>query len=200
MFVRRSVLVSLFAVTVSPSSARARTANAQKLVAAAENQIGVTRIYDPAYIQIGFPGGDVPIERGVCTDVIVRAYRAAFGFDLQAAVNADMRMNFGSYPKLWGLAGPDKNIDHRRVPNLEVFFTRQKARLPVPETSGDWQPGDLVTMTVAGGRPHIGLISNSLAAGTGRRTVIHNIGLGTRADDILDVAAITGRFRLLIDG
>ncbi len=205
---RRSLLAGLSAATVPFGRALARTVEpaAQKLIEAAESQIGVTRIYDAAYVRLAFPGGDVAIDRGVCTDVIVRAYRQAFGYDLQLTLNADMKANFRAYPKRWGLTGPDTNIDHRRVPNLQVFFARQRAELPRPSVtgavSGGWQPGDIVTMLVpgvlgSGGRPHIGIISNTTVAGTDRRRVIHNIGLGTQNDDILEVLTITGRYRML---
>lgn len=196
---RRSLLAGLALVPIGlgPALARGIEPTAQRLITAAENQIGVTRIYDAAYVRIAFPGGDVPVERGVCTDVIVRAYRQAFGYDLQAKLNADMKANFGAYPKRWGLSGPDTNIDHRRVPNLQTFFARQKAELPKPAMSSGWQPGDLVTMHVPGGRPHIGIVSATFAADTERLKIIHNIGLGTQNDDILEVLTITGRYRLL---
>jgi uncharacterized protein len=194
---RRTFLAGFASAPVAASMALARNVDAatQKLISAAESQIGVTKIYDAAYVRIPFPGGDVPVERGVCTDVVVRAYRQAFGYDLQAALNADMKLNFGAYPKRWGLSGPDANIDHRRVPNLQVFFTRQKAELPKPATSKDWQPGDIATMLVPGGRPHIGIVSATKVTGTDRYRVIHNIGLGTQNDDILEVLAVTGRYR-----
>jgi uncharacterized protein YijF (DUF1287 family) len=108
------------------------TVRSTRLIAAARRQVGVTLRYDSGYARIGFPGGDVPSERGVCTDVVIRAYRAAFGLDLQALVNRDMRAAFAAYPKLWGLAGPDPNIDHRRVPNLAAWLKRRHAALPVP--------------------------------------------------------------------
>ncbi len=196
---RRSLLAgfALAPLGVRGASARGVEPAAQKLIQAAESQIGVTRIYDAAYVRIAFPGGDVPMERGVCTDVVVRAYRQAFGYDLQARLNADMKANFGAYPKRWGLSGPDTNIDHRRVPNLQVFFARRKAELPRPVTSSGWQAGDIVTMLVPGGRPHIGIVSSTFAAGTERPKIIHNIGFGTQNDDILEVLTITGRYRLL---
>jgi uncharacterized protein len=196
---RRSLLAGLVIAPMGGLRALGRGVEptAQKLIQAAESQIGITRMYDAAYVRIAFPGGDVPIDRGVCTDVIVRAYRQAFGYDLQAKLNADMKADFGAYPKRWGLSRPDSNIDHRRVPNLQVFFARQKAELPKPMSSTGWQPGDLVTMLVPGGRPHIGIVSTTLVAGTERPKIIHNIGLGTQSDDILDALAITGRYRLL---
>lgn len=197
---RRGLLAGLAAVPFAPAISRARGVAdpaARTLVAAAESQIGVTRIYDAAYVNLAFPGGDVPMERGVCTDVVVRAYRKAFNFDLQAAVNADMKAHFGAYPKRWGLSSPDANIDHRRVPNLQVYFARRKAELAKPATPEEWNAGDIVTMLVPGGRPHIGIVSDTLALGTLRPKVIHNIGFGTQNDDILGLLTITGRYRLL---
>ena len=197
---RRTILLSVAAVSVLPAAARSPVLApdlAARLVASAESQIGVTRIYDPAYVRIPFPGGDVPVDRGVCTDVVVRAYRAAFGFDLQAQLNADMRANFGAYPKRWGLATPDTNIDHRRVPNLQTFLMRRSAELPRPATSAGWLAGDIVTQLVPGGRPHIGIVSATLAPGTDRLEVIHNIGFGTPRNDILDLLQVTGRYRML---
>jgi uncharacterized protein YijF (DUF1287 family) len=164
------------------------------LVEAARAQIGVTVSYDPAYVRLGFPGGDVPQDRGVCTDVIVRAYRVAYGFDLQEAVNTDMRPNFSAYPKTWGLDRPDRNIDHRRVPNLQVFFARQGERLSVTTDPMDYQPGDLVTQMLPGNLPHIGIISDRRSA-SGRPLVIHNIGQGTREEDTLLSFPVTGHYR-----
>ena len=194
---RRTVLLGLGIASLAPATALARPDAATRLVTSAESQIGVTRIYDAAYVRIAFPGGDVPVERGVCTDVVVRAYRAAFGYDLQARLNTDMRANFAAYPKRWGLGAPDTNIDHRRVPNLQTFLTRQGAELPRPATSAGWRPGDIVTQLVPGGRPHIGIVSATLAPGTDRLEVVHNIGFGTQRNDILDLLQITGRYRLL---
>lgn len=164
-----------------------------RLLAAARGQIGVTVRYDPAYVRLAFPGGDVDRAHGVCTDVIVRAYRVAFDTDLQALVNADMRRAFASYPQLWGLKGPDPNIDHRRVANLQRFFERANAKLDVPWLASGWQAGDLVTSMIDGRLPHIGIVSDKVAGG--RPLVIHNIGAGAREEDALLAHPITGRFR-----
>lgn len=173
---------------------RAGTAEwSARLVAAAMKQIGVTTAYDPGYTNIPFPNGDVPRERGVCTDVVIRAYRDAFGLDLQARVNADMRAHFSQYPKLWGLSGPDANIDHRRVPNLRMFFARMGASLST-DTLDDYRAGDLVTHALPDGRPHIVLVADRKAA-SGAPAVIHNIGAGVRLEDTLKEFRITGRYR-----
>ena len=168
--------------------------NAQRLVAAARRQIGVTLRYDPAYTVLAFPNGDVDRAKGVCTDVVVRAFRDALALDLQALVNADMRANFGAYPKTWGLGRPDRNIDHRRVPNLATFWRRQKAAVPVTDDIADWRPGDLFTQMVGGRLPHTGIVSDRKNT-RGAPLVIHNIGGGTREEDALFNHPLTGHFR-----
>lgn len=168
---------------------------AEKLIAAAENQIGVTLIYDPAYAGLAFPNGDIPRERGVCTDVVIRAYRDAFGYDLQQAVNADMKAHFSAYPKIWGLKRPDRNIDHRRVPNLQTFFKRKGAELPVSDRPGDYVPGDLVSQMLPGNLPHIAIVTHRLSPDGKRPMVVHNIGAGSRLEDRLFDFEITGRYR-----
>jgi uncharacterized protein YijF (DUF1287 family) len=165
----------------------------QKLIAAARKQVGVTLRYDPAYERIHFPGGDVDRARGVCTDVVVRAFRDAFGLDLQALVNADMRSAFSAYPRRWGLAATDSNIDHRRVPNLQTFFERAGAQLAIPATPSAWQPGDIVSSMIGRRLPHIGIVSDRTTEG--RPLVIHNIGSGAREEDALLDHPISGRYR-----
>jgi uncharacterized protein YijF (DUF1287 family) len=209
MFDRRSLMVGAGAglalascgSSVVPSSSAAPSLQSKprtaRLIAAARRQVGVTLRYDSGYAQIGFPDGDVPRERGVCTDVVIRAYRDAFGLDLQALVNADMRAAFSAYPKTWGLAGPDRNIDHRRVPNLATWLRRKHAAMPVPSDPSAWQPGDIFTSLVAGTGTHIGLVSDR----PGRRSplVIHNIGAGAREEDALLQWPLTGRYRWAVD-
>ncbi|GAB6909361.1 conserved hypothetical protein [Desulfosarcina cetonica] len=165
------------------------------LVTAARAQIGITRIYDPAYVKLTYPGGDVPRDRGVCTDVVIRAMRDAFGLDLQQRVHADMRAHFDRYPRHWGLSRPDPNIDHRRVPNLQTFFKRQGWALPVSSRPADYRPGDLVTCTVPRHRPHIMIVSNRKTA-TGVPYVIHNIGAGAREEARLFEFPLTGHYRM----
>ncbi|WP_428684151.1 DUF1287 domain-containing protein [Sphingopyxis sp.] len=170
------------------------TSNAQRLVAAARRQVGVTLRYDPAYTVLAFPNGDVERVKGVCTDVVIRAFRDALALDLQALVNADMRANFGAYPKNWGLGRPDRNIDHRRVPNLATFWRRQKAAVPVTDAAADWRPGDIFTQMVGGRLPHTGIVSDRKNS-TGTPLVIHNIGGGAREEDALFAHPLTGHFR-----
>jgi uncharacterized protein len=166
----------------------------RRLINAARQQIGQTTRYVPAYTRIAYPGGDIPREIGVCTDVVVRAYRDALGLDLQKLVHEDMRAHFGLYPKRWGLARPDPNIDHRRVPNLQVFFARMGQSLPVTSNAADYQPGELVTQMLPGNLPHIGIVTDKLSAITRRPTLVHNIGRGTLEEDVLMQFPITGRY------
>jgi len=167
-----------------------------KIVSAARKQIGVTVNYDPAYVSLAYPGGDIPRERGVCTDVVIRALRDGIDKDLQKLVHGDMRANFGKYPKIWGLKRPDKNIDHRRVPNLMAYFKRHHTTVPVAAkpAPGKFLPGDLVTCIVPPNLPHIMIVSEKKNE-DGLPLVIHNIGGGTREEDRLTDFPITGHFR-----
>ena len=160
-----------------------------QIVQSARNQIGKTLRYDPAYTKLTYPMGDVPMEKGVCTDVVIRALREQ-NIDLQELVHQDMSRNFSVYPKRWGLKQPDTNIDHRRVPNLMTYFTRQG--WAVQDTN--YQAGDIVTWELKGNRPHIGIVSDRKIGD--RPLIIHNIGSGTREDDVLYRYTITGHFRL----
>lgn len=173
---------------------RNATPDATSLIKAARAQIGITLTYDPAYTALDFPNGDVSRETGVCTDVVIRAYRDALNADLQALVNADMKAAFSVYPRNWGLSRPDSNIDHRRVPNLEVFLARKATKLPLTNTAENWQPGDIFTSRVGRNLPHIGIVSDRLAA-NGNPLVIHNIGGGTQEEDILFRDKLIGHFR-----
>ena len=183
----------------APSSAASpAAAQVPPRVAAARAQIGVTLHYDPAYVRLPYPDGDVPEDRGVCTDVVIRALRAE-GLDLQKAVHEDMRAHFAVYPKRWGLRAPDRNIDHRRVPNLQVWFERQGWSLPVPQRAvaqraADYRPGDLITWMLPGHLPHIGVVSDRRSLG-GTPLILHNIGRGTREEDILFDYRMTGHYR-----
>ncbi|HSP13569.1 MAG TPA: DUF1287 domain-containing protein [Thermoanaerobaculia bacterium] len=161
------------------------------LASAAVAQVGVTRQYDPSYTQLHYPGGDVPIERGVCADVVVRAFRK-IGLDLQVAVHEDMKRNFAAYPQLWGLRVPDANIDHRRVPNLMKFFERngKALRLAAP-----YEPGDVVAWRLANGLYHIGVVSNVRNSAGTDSMVVHNIGDGTQLEDVLRAFTIIGHYR-----
>lgn len=168
-------------------------------IQSAREQIGETLIYDGSYQRLDFPNGDIPRQRGVCTDVVIRALRDAHGVDLQALVNHDMKAAFTTYPKIWGLSRTDSNIDHRRVPNLQTFLKRRGASLPVTDKAADYLPGDLVTWMLPGNLPHIGIVTDQVSDPENRRPlIVHNIGLGTQMNDILFRYDITGHYR--IDG
>ncbi len=186
----------LLLVTWSCASADTESFATRLVTAALERTTHVVR-YDGAYMKLDYPGGDVPADTGVCTDEVIRSYRA-LGFDLQKLVHEDMAANFKSYPQEWGLPRPDKNIDHRRVPNLQRFFKRQGASLPVTTNADDYKPGDLITCTVAGKLPHICIVVPN-PSGQGRPWVVHNIGAGPKLEDRLfefpHLPGITGGIR-----
>lgn len=164
-----------------------------KLAVDAKKQIGVTVGYDPTYRKLEFPRGDVPQETGVCTDVVIRAYRLQ-NIDLQQLVNVDMKSNWSHYPKTWGLKSTDKNIDHRRVPNLEAFFERHGQTLSTTDKSS-FRAGDVVTWRLPNGNlPHTGIVSDNVAA-DGTPLIIHNIGRGTQEENILFALPIHKHFR-----
>lgn len=167
----------------------------RKLLENAIDQTYKTRTYDPAYVVLPYPGGDVPIERGVCTDVVIRAMRKA-GVDLQKEVHEDMAKDFSAYPKKWGLKAPDTNIDHRRVPNLDTFFTRKGKALKITDDAKNYLPGDIVSWDLDGkGLTHIGIVSHIWNKETKRYFIIHNIGSGAMAEDRLFEWKITGHYR-----
>lgn len=167
--------------------------SAPDLVAAARAQVGVTLHYDGRYQGISYPGGDVPLERGVCTDVVIRAYRKQ-GVDLQALVHQDMSKAWNAYPQLWQLKAPDRNIDHRRVPNLATFFSRHGTSLKPSRDGRDYRPGDIVTWRLPRNLPHIGIVSDKLSW-TGVPLVIHNIGEGAKEENALFSYPISGHYR-----
>ena len=168
-----------------------------QLIAAAREQVGMTTIYDPSYVALAFPGGDLPRKRGVCADVVIRAMRDGWGVDLQLAVNRDMKANFAAYPTSWGLTKTDRNIDHRRVPNLVTLLTRLGASQPVDAGEPTpFLPGDLVTWELAGNLDHIGIVSDRRSADGTRPLILHNIGAGAQEEDILLTYPITGHFRV----
>ncbi|HEX3019541.1 MAG TPA: DUF1287 domain-containing protein [Chitinispirillaceae bacterium] len=160
----------------------------------AVSQTEITRYYDPSYVKIGYPGGDVPSEQGVCTDVIIRAFRAA-GIDLQKEIHEDMKLHFDSYPKLWGLRRPDPNIDHRRVPNIVTFLTRKGKGVDITNNGADYLPGDIVVWKIPGDLDHIGLVVKVAVGKTDRFSVVHNLGRGAQVEDVLFEYKITGHYR-----
>ncbi len=166
----------------------------EKMLEGAYVQIGKTLIYDGSYVRIAYPNGDVPLVRGVCSDVVIRAFRAV-DIDLQVLLHQDMSRHFSAYPQNWGLKRPDSSIDHRRVPNLMTYFKRQGKTLPVTSIADDYQPGDLVSWTLPRNLPHIGIVSDRLSSDGKRFMIIHNIGLGAQLEDILFDYPITGHVR-----
>ncbi len=186
--------VSLLAQS-PPSAEVQRREFLRKLSDAAIERTSHAVRYDPAYVRIPYPGGDVPADTGVCTDEIIRSYRA-LGIDLQKEVHEDMKANFWAYPNhlRWMQLRTDTNIDHRRVPNLMVFFSRKGGQLPITNKSEDYNPGDLVTWDLGGNVPHIGIVVDKKSL-PGRYMVVHNIGQGPKAEDVLFNWKITGHYR-----
>lgn len=166
----------------------------QTIVMAARARTQLDVRYDPKYVVLSYPGGDVPADTGVCTDVVIRTYREAYGYDFQKAIHEDMRANFRVYPKNWGLKRADKNIDHRRVPNIEKFLKRKGASVPITKNADDYRPGDIVTWRLGGRIAHIGIVSDKKSE-WGTPLIIHNVGQGVVEDDLLFNTDINGHFR-----
>lgn len=186
----------IFSILTSPSLASSSSPTfSQNLVSSARKQIGLTNYYDPAYRKIKYPGGDVPMDRGVCTDVIIRALRDQ-GIDLQQCINQHMKSNWKIYPNKWGLQRPDPNIDHRRVPNISTYFVNKNLSLNNDPLKSPYLPGDIVVWDLGKGVLHIGLISDSLTESKDRYMVIHNICCGVKEEDILMTYKIVSHFRL----
>lgn len=190
------VLVSFRAVAQAQPAVEPVAPNASfpiKVAAGAELRARKAEVYDPAYVKLAYPGGDVADDRGVCTDTVIRAFRHA-GVDLQVEVHEDMRDHFGAYPKMWGLTKPDRNIDHRRVPNLETLFRRKGGARTISKVASDYQAGDIVSWRLTGnGLPHIGVVTRRSQGG--QPLIAHNIGAGTREEPCLFDWPINGWFR-----
>lgn len=189
------MVLSLLVIPCIGQDENEQATGARDIVSAARAQIGVTKEYDPAYVGLKYPGGDVDISKGVCTDVVIRALRKARDMDLQKLVHEDMRRHFSKYPKRWGLKRTDRNIDHRRVPNLRTYFKRRGWSMRVTPEKENYKPGDLVTCTVAGRLPHIMIVSDKKAS-DGTPMIIHNIGAGAREEARLFEFPLTGHYRL----
>jgi len=168
--------------------------NIKLIIDGATDQVGKTTSYDPSYQKLDYPNGDVPIETGVCSDVIIRALRTA-NIDLQKEVHEDMKGNFSSYPTKWGLRGTDRNIDHRRVPNLQTYFARRGKEVATTGSADTFLPGDIVTWDLGGGVDHVGIVTNVWYKPSQRYLIVHNIGSGTRMEDVLFAWKITGHYR-----
>lgn len=180
--------------TTLPTADDTPPAASPPLVAAARAQVGVVRVYDPAYFGLVYPGGDVPPDRGVCTDVVIRALRT-LGLDLQQAIHEDMRAHFDAYPRQWGLQRTDRNIDHRRVPNQMRWFERHGWARLIGQSPGDFAAGDIVAWRLNGsGLLHIGIVSDRRSL-EGTPLILHNISAGTHEDDLLFDHTIIGHYR-----
>ncbi|MBX2855024.1 MAG: DUF1287 domain-containing protein [Rhodobacteraceae bacterium] len=186
----KSLAFTLFAVLIA---APAQADFAEDLAAAAEERATHRVFYDPSYVSLDYPMGDVPAHTGVCTDVVIRSYRV-LGVDLQQEVHEDMKAHFSRYPKIWGLKRPDPNIDHRRVPNLETFLQRKGAALPISSDPKAYKPGDVVTWRLPDNRPHMGIVT-SRKSSEGVPLIAHNIGAGPQVEDMLFDLEIHGHFR-----
>ncbi|WP_052437449.1 DUF1287 domain-containing protein [Vibrio hyugaensis] len=181
-----AVLISLPTIAEQPIS----------LAEAAKERTQYDITYDGSYYQIDYPSGDVASDIGVCTDVIIRSYRK-LGIDLQVLVHEDMRDNFAAYPskRIWGLARTDRNIDHRRVPNLQVFFQRHGVEIPISNDGHNFKSGDIVTWMLPRNLPHIGIVTDEFSADKQRPLIVHNIGVGVVLEDVLFDYPITGHYR-----
>ncbi len=198
---RASILVLIIFLVSSLASPQAPTSVlrqqfTKRLVAAAIDRTRHSVRYVSDYVRIPYPNGDVPTDTGVCTDEIIRSYRAV-GVDLQKEVHEEIVLNFSAYPnqKRWRLDHPDSNIDHRRVPNLMVFFQRKGETLPITNRATDYAPGDLVTWDLGRGIPHIGIVVDEKAGWSDRYMAVHNIGAGPKMEDVLFAWKITGHYR-----
>jgi uncharacterized protein len=195
MTTRRYSPMVILAVMMIAATSYAGSA-IEDLISAAKERTQHEVMYDGRYFRIGYPHGDIPANKGVCTDVVIRAYRR-IGIDLQVEVHRDMTAQFHAYPNRWGLSKPDPNIDHRRVPNLQVFFQRKGNVLPVSDQADDYHPGDVVTWMLPGNLPHIGLVVDQKSSDGKRWMIVHNIGRGPQMADGLFDFPITGHYRYL---
>lgn len=191
---RRALLVLALIIASLPGSPALARTFGEALAEAAIERTRHAVVYDPAYVVIPYPMGDVPSDRGVCSDEVIRAYRA-LGIDLQERVHIDMTRNFHRYPQTWGLAAPDSNIDHRRVPNLERFFERHGQSLGISQDAAVYKPGDLVTWRLDNKLPHIGIVTTARSADGKRPLIVHNIGAGPQLEDVLFAFPLFGHYR-----
>ena len=187
----KKLLVYMFLLL--SSIAHAQSNFAKQLSDAALKLTANKVTYDPAYFTIPYPNGDVPSDRGVCTDVVIRAYRA-LSIDLQKELHEDIKNNFKKYPNKWGLSKPDKNIDHRRVPNLMTFFTRFGEVKKISDKAEDYKPGDIVCWNLGGNVTHIGIVADKKSSDGKRYMIVHNIGAGQVLEDCLFSFKIIGHY------
>lgn len=192
--IKQKTLLLLFIIFLTFDFATAQTNFYQKLADSALVLTHQSVVYDPSYRVIPYPNGDVAANKGVCTDVVIRAYRK-LGIDLQKEVHEDMKSNFHKYPNNWGLSRPDKNIDHRRVPNLMTFFTRHGTVKKITDHPKDYQPGDIICWNLGGGTTHIGIVARKKSTDGQRYLMVHNIGSGQVLEDCLFNYEIIGHYR-----
>ncbi|MGB3465181.1 MAG: DUF1287 domain-containing protein [Cyclobacteriaceae bacterium] len=190
----KKVVLLFFVILCAGNQLFGQNPFATELATAAQKLTNDKVIYDPSYFSIDYPMGDVPAGKGVCTDVVIRAYRQ-LNIDLQQLVHEDMKDNFSEYPTIWGLKKPDPNIDHRRVPNLQTFFTRKNASLPVTKTGSDYLPGDIVAWNLGGAVTHIGVVVSKKVQDEDCYYIVHNIGNGQELADCLFLYRIIGHYR-----
>jgi uncharacterized protein YijF (DUF1287 family) len=193
----RSILLLTAIAVVLSTRLAAQEDFVNRLIAAAIERTRHQVTYDGAYRRLSYPGGDVPDSIGVCTDLVIRSYRAV-GIDLQKQVHEDISKAFSSYPKVWGLRRPDSNIDHRRVLNLQTFLRRNGESLGVSSAADDYKPGDLVTWILPGNLPHIGIVTDHRSQDGARPLIVHNIGRGPEVEDMLFDYPITGHYRYIM--
>jgi len=185
------------AAQVNLPAAETAAAKRTALSNAALAEVGVTTLYDPAYVKLAYPGGDVPSDRGVCTDVVIRALRQV-DVDLQVLVHEDKKKFPDVYPRDWGKSPLDANIDHRRVPNLMVFFKREGKEQALSKVETDYLPGDVVVWRLPSGLLHVGLVTDHLVPGTNRPLLVHNIGEGAQCEDVLFAFTLVGHYRWFV--
>ncbi|WP_298535015.1 DUF1287 domain-containing protein [uncultured Algibacter sp.] len=188
---------NLFLILFLSSFVCGKAQNVTETLSLSDAALELTRqkvTYDPSYFSVDYPNGDVPKDKGVCTDVVIRAYRK-MGIDLQKEVHEDMKINFNLYPKIWGLKRTDKNIDHMRVPNLMTYFKRQNTEEPITTSPNDYKPGDVVCWNLGGAMTHIGIVVNKRSADGKRYMIVHNIGAGQVLEDCLFDYKIIGHYR-----
>lgn len=191
---KRFIPLSLIFLLALETAGYGQISFSEKLVASAISLTHEQVVYDPAYFSIEYPDGDVPKNKGVCTDVVIRAYRKT-GIDLQKEVHEDMKAHFDQYPNIWGLKRTDKNIDHRRVPNLMKFFERHGKVMEITDKPADYLPGDIVCWSLGGGTTHIGIVSDQLSADGKRHLIVHNIGSGQVMEDMLFDFKVIGHYQ-----
>ena len=188
------ITITFFTISIKDKNVAIVKTFEEKISDAALSIIDASIQYDPTYFSIKYPNGDVPANKGVCTDVVIRTFRK-LSIDLQKEVHEDMVSNFSKYPKIWKLKKTDTNIDHRRVPNLEVFFERKGTKLPISKNANDYKTGEIVTWLIGNKLPHIGIVTAKKSLDGKRSMLVHKVGGGQVLEDCLFSYEIVGHFR-----